>query len=81
MILQGNPWHLVLVSLSNLQLDFSTCNTVSGSVHLSKKKKKAKQKCKSHSRKNISNKLIFNAEVVAYILNLLSLIVILLWKV
>ena len=40
MILQGNPWHLVLVSLSNLQLDFSTCNTVSGSVHLSKKKKK-----------------------------------------
>lgn len=38
MILQVNPWHLVLVSLSNLQLDFSTCNTVSGSVHLSKKK-------------------------------------------
>ena len=67
MILQVNPWHLVQVSLSNLQLDFSTCNTVSGSVHLSKKKK-----CKSHSRKNISNRLICNAEVVAYLLNSLS---------
>lgn len=76
MILQVNPWHLVLVSLSNLQLDFSTYNTVSGSVQLWKKK--TKQKCRLHSRKNISNKLICNAEVVAYILNWLSLIVILL---
>ena len=81
MILQGNPWHLVLVSLSNLQLDFSTCNTVSGSVHLWKKKNKS---VSCIPEKNIGNKLICNAEVVAipaYILNLLSLIVILLWKV
>lgn len=81
MILQVNPWHLVLVSLSNLQLDFSTCNTVSGSVHLWKKKNKTKMYLGCIPEKNISNKLICNAEVVAYILNWLSLIVILLWKV
>lgn len=80
MILQVNPWHLVLVSLSNLQLDFSTCNTVSGSIHLWKKKKQNKN-VGCIPEKNISNKLICNAEVVAYILNWLSLIVILLWKV
>lgn len=79
MILQVNPWHLVLVSLSNLQLDFSTCNTVSGSIHLWKKKQNKNVGC--IREKNISNKLICNAEVVAYILNWLSLIVTLLWKV
>lgn len=79
MILQVNPWHLVLVSLSNLQLDFSTCNTVSGSIHLWKKKQNINVGC--IPEKNISNKLICNAEVVAYILNWLSLIVTLLWKV
>lgn len=45
MILQVNPWHLVLVSLSNLQLDFSTCNTVSGSIHLWKKKQNKNVGC------------------------------------